>query len=117
MLDAEEFRNCVRTFVDLNDEIAASSKHMSELRKKKDAIGELILGFMRHNNIDACELQTGGKLVRKESKRTTPLNKEHILQELMQLVGQDTTRAQSSLENIYNKRGITMTETLTRTKR
>lgn len=117
MLDAEEFRNCVRTYVELNDEISASSKHLSEIRKRKEAIGELILGFMKHNNIDACELQTGGKLVRKESKRTSPLNKELILAELMQLAGQDSTRAQSSLQNLYDKRSVTVTETLTRTKR
>lgn len=117
MLDADEFRNCVRMYVELNDEISTSSKHLSELRKKKEAIGELILGFMKHNNIDACELQTGGKLVRKESKRTAPLNKEHILAELLHLVGQDSTRAQTCLQNIYDKRGVTVTETLTRTKR
>lgn len=118
MLDAEEFKNCVKTYVELHDEIAASSKHLSELRKKKDAIGQLIVGFMRHRGIDECELQDGGgKLVRKESKRTEILKKDHILQELLSLTGNDSTRAQSSLDNIYNKRTVEVKDMLTRTKR
>lgn len=118
MIDAEEFKNCVKTYVDLHDEIASSAKHLSELRKKKEAIGQLIVEFMKQRGIDECELQdNGGKLVRKESKRTETLKKEHILEELMKLVAQDTSRAQSCLETIYSRRGVVTNETLTRTKR
>lgn len=117
-LDAEEFRHCVKAYVELHDEIASSSKHLSELRKKKDAIGQLIVDFMKHKGIDECELQdNGGKLVRRESKRTEALKKEHILAEIMSLVGQDSQRAQGSLENIYNKRAVEVKDTLSRTKR
>jgi hypothetical protein len=118
MLDSEEFRNCVKAYVELHDEIASSTKHLSELRKKKDAIGQLIVEFMKNKGIDECELQdNGGKLVRRESKRTEALRKEHILNELLTLVGQDNTRAQTSLENIYGKRAVEIKETLSRTKR
>lgn len=118
MLDTEDFKHCVKTYVELHDEIASSSKHLSELRKKKEAIGELIMEFMKHKGIDECELQdNGGKLVRKESKRTETLKKEHILQELMPLLNQDNTRAETVLNNIYNKRNVEISERLTRTKR
>lgn len=118
MIDSDEFKNCVKTYVDLHDEITASSKHLSELKKKKDAIGQLIVDFMKHRGIDECELQdNGGKLVRRESKRTETLKKEHILQELMMLVGNDSSRAQECLEKIYNKRGVETKEVLSRTKR
>ena len=43
MIDAEEFRSCVKAYVDLHDEIASSTKHLSELKKKKDALGQLIV--------------------------------------------------------------------------
>lgn len=118
MLDTEDFKHCVKTYVELHDEIASSGKHLSELRKKKEAIGELIMEFMKHKGIDECELQdNGGKLVRKESKRTETLKKEHIMQELMALVNQDNTRAENVLNNIYGKRNVEVTERLTRTKR
>ena len=118
MLDAEEFRACVRSYVELHDEIATSTKHMREIKKKKDAIGQMIVDFMKHRGIDECELQdNGGKLVRKESKRIGTLKKEHILHELMSLTNNDSTRAQSSLDNMYNKRGVEVKDVLTRTKR
>ena len=118
MIDAEEFRSCVKAYVDLHDEIASSTKHLSELKKKKDALGQLIVEFMKSRGIDECELQdNGGKLVRRESKRTGALKKEHILDEIMGLVGHDSARAQASLESIYNKRGVEIKESLTRTRR
>lgn len=118
MIDAEEFRSCVKAYVDLHDEIASSTKHLSELKKKKEALGQLIMEFMRSRGIDECELQdNGGKLVRRESKRTAALKKEHILEEILSLTGQDSGRAQASLENIYNKRGVEVKESLTRTRR
>ena len=118
MIDPEEFRSCVKAYVELHDEITMASKHLSELKKKKDALGKLIMDFMKSRGIDECELQdNGGKLVRKESKRTSTLKKEHILEELMQLTGQDQTRAHTSLENMYSKREVETKDVLSRTKR
>jgi vacuolar-type H+-ATPase subunit D/Vma8 len=116
-MDTGDFRAAVTTYVDLHDEIAAAAKQLATLRKKKDAIGDLIVEFMKRSNIDECELQQGGKLVRKESKRTEALKKEHIVAELMALLHNDSTRAQSSLENIYAKRGTETKDVLSRTKR
>lgn len=118
MIDADEFKNCVKAYVELHDELASSAKHLSELRKKKDAIGQLIVQFMKSRGIDECELQdNGGKLVRKESKTTETLKKDHILQELLTLTGQDESRAQTVLESIYAKRQVQVKDTLSRTKR
>jgi len=118
MLDADEFRNCVKTYVELHDEISTSTKHLSELRKKREAIGELIVEFMKQRGIDECELQdNGGKLVRRESKRTETLKKDHILAELLPLLANDSARAQACLDNMFSKRQVETKEVLTRTKR
>ena len=117
MIEADEFKSCVKTYVDLHDEIAAATKHLSELRKKKDAFGDMVVNFMRHRNIDECALQEGGKLVRRESKRTEALKKEHIQAELMALLQNDAPRAQASLDSIYGKRVVETKDVLTRTKR
>lgn len=117
-LNADEFRNCVRMYVEYHDQIAAASKHQNEMKKKKDAVGKLIVEFMKSKNIDECELQdSGGKLVRRESKRTEPLKKEHILQELLPLVSQDASRADAVLELMMQKRAVETKDVLTRTKR
>lgn len=117
MIDADEFKSCVKTYVDLHDEIAAATKHLSELRKKKDAFGDMVVAFMRHRGIDECALQEGGKLVRRECKRTEALKKEHIQTELLALLHNDAARAQASLDNIYKKRSVEAKDTLTRTTR
>lgn len=114
----EEFKNLVVTYAAVHDEIATSRKHISELNKKLTAMGDLILRFMRHRGIDECELQdNGGRLVRRESKRTETLKKEHIVSELMSLVGHDDNKANAILESIYAKRGVETKDVLTRTKR
>lgn len=118
MIDADEFRNCVKTYVELHDEIASSTKHLSELRKRKEAIGQLIVEFMAHRGIDECELQdNGGKLVRRESKRTETLKHDHIISELLSLVANDSARAQACLDSMLSKRQVEVKSTLTRTKR
>lgn len=118
MLEPEEFKECVKTYVSLHDEITSASKQISELRKKRDAIGGLIVEFMKSKNIDECALQdNGGKLVRRASKRTETLKKEHILSELLPLLSHDNDRANSCLDAIFSKRSVEVKEVLTRTKR
>lgn len=118
MLEPEEFKDCVKTYVSLHDEITAASRQLSELRKKREAIGHLIVQFMKSKNIDECELQdNGGKLVRRESKRTETLKKDHILAEIMPLVNNDADRAKLCIEAIFNKRTVEVKDVLSRTKR
>lgn len=116
-MEGAEFKASVKRYVELHDEIADAAKFLTALRHKKDELGDLIVQFMRHSNIDECDLQQGGKLVRRESKRTETLKKEHIVSELMKLTNNDSTRANASLENIYNKRGVEIKDVLSRTKR
>lgn len=117
-MDAEHFKACVKSYAALHDEITAAAKHLGELRKKNEAVGEVILQFMKQKGIDECELpEHGGKLVRKESKRTEALKKEHILTELLKLASNDSTRAEQCLENIMSHRNIQMKDVLSRTKK
>lgn len=111
--DTSDFKETVNAYIELHDEIARSSKHLRELRKKKDALGDLVLQFMRSNRIDECELPDG-KLVRKVSKRTSTLKKEMVFSELQRITGNEE-RAVESLQNIFNMRQIVEKEILTRT--
>jgi hypothetical protein len=115
MVDAEEFKNAVSAYVELHDEITKASTHMRELKKQKDAVGEIILGWMKTNAVDECELPEG-KLVRKTSKRTEALKKEMVMEELKKLTG-DEARASASLQNIFSMRTIVEKEILSCTKK
>ena len=68
-LTESSFKDGVRTYIELHDELTRSSKTLRDMKKKKDELGNAILTFMRDNRID--EFQVGdGKLMRKQSKRT-----------------------------------------------
>ena len=108
-----EFKDAVKAYIELHAEITRSSKQLRELRQQKDAVGEIILRWMRSHSVDECELPDG-KLVRKTSKRTGTLKREMILEELKKLTG-DEARAGVSLENIFGMRSVIETEILSRT--
>lgn len=110
---AGEFKEAVKAYIELHDEITASSKQLRELKQQKDAVGEIILKWMRTNSVDECELPDG-KLVRKTSKRTQTLKKEFVLEELKNLTG-DEARAEASMLNIFSRRAVVEKEVLTRT--
>lgn len=109
----EEFKDAVNAYIELHDEITKSSKQLREIKQQKDAVGEIILRWMRTHSVDECDLPDG-KLVRKTSKRSGILKKESILAELKKLTGDDG-RAGESLQNIFNMRNVVEKEILSRT--
>ena len=112
MTDAD-FKDAVKAYVTLTDEIQKSSLKMRELRKQKDAVGETILEYMKRNAIDELQMQDG-KLVRKKAKRIEALKKEHILEELKSVV--DQARAEAIVSNIFSHRNVTEKDMLSRTR-
>lgn len=114
--DDHDFREAVKLYIELHDEIQQTTKDMKEIRKRKDALGDTILERMRRQDVEECHLPDGGRLVRKSSKKTESLKKEHIVKELHTL-GVDNTKAEAVLNNIYSQRSVVVTETLSRTKK
>lgn len=113
VLSESTFKDAVKTFVALHDELMEQQKGFRELRKKKDELAKGILDFMKSNGID--EFQVGdGKLMRKASKRTSGINREKILNTLKTTL--DEARAQACLTQIYSSREVTESETLRRTR-
>lgn len=113
-MDQDTFRNTVKMFVELHDELNASAKHMRELRRKREQLSEAILEFMQSHDVDECALQDG-KLMRKQSKRTGPLNKEHILKQLNLMF--ESEKAVKAVENIFSKRELIEKPCLLRTRK
>ena len=108
-----DFKEAVKAYIDIHDQLAAASKELRDVRKKKAELADVILRFMKANDIGECTLQDG-KLVRRESKRLEPLKKEHILGELSKTVGE--SEAESILLGIFNKRTVNSKDTLSRTR-
>jgi hypothetical protein len=109
-----EFRDAVKAYIDMHDQLTDASRALRDIRKKKKELQQVIVEYMRKNEIDGINVKDG-KLLRKQSKRLEPLKKEHIMGELSKAIGTD--QAESLLVNIFSRRGVTNTDTLRRTKR
>lgn len=114
MSPEEDFKAAVKAYIDMHDQLAAAGKELREIRKKKAELADVIVAYMKKNDIDECAL-TDGKLVRKQSRRLEPLKKEHIMSELAKVVGEP--RAEDVLVSIYSHRGVHDKDVLQRTKK
>ena len=109
-----EFRDAVKAYIDMHDQLTEASRSLRDIRKKKKELADVIVEYMRKNDIDGINVKDG-KLLRKQTKRLEPLKKEHIMAELTKAVGE--TKADDILVNIFSKRNVTNKDTLRRTKK
>ena len=110
----DDFRDAVRAYIDMHDQLTEASKQLRGIRKKKAELAEVILQYMQRNEIAECTLKDG-KLMRRQAKRLEPLKKEHIMAELTKAVGD--SRAEDILVNIFSKRAVAEKDTLKRTRK
>ncbi len=108
------FKEAVKEYIRVHDELIEAGKQLKDVRKKKTELAEVILEFMKKNNIDECATSDNGRLVRRESKRVESLKQDHILGELRAVVGDN--RAEQILDSIVKKREVTIKDSLTRRK-
>jgi len=112
-MSSEQFRDLAKTYAALHDEITHASKSIRDLKKERDSIGGHILSFMKEHALDECQLPDGSRITRKTSKRTSPLKKESIIEELVKLVG-DEARATTHYNNILSRREVVERDVITR---
>lgn len=110
----DEFKAIVKAYIDMYDQLAQAGKQLRDIRRKKAELADVIVQYMRKNDIDECSL-ADGKLIRKTSSRMEPLNKTHVLDTLKKAVGED--KAEDLLLNIFDKRAVTQKDTLRRTRK
>ena len=108
------FKEAVKEYIRVHDQLMDAGKVLKDVRKKKGELAEVILGFMRKNNIDECATSDNGRLVRRESKRVEALKQDHIMGELRTVLGE--SRAEEVLDSIVKKREVTMKDSLSRRK-
>ena len=82
------FRECVKEYVDITNQIAEASKSIKAVRQKKDELGEIIHAFMSKNNY---EVASSGdvKLILKQSTKMPGLKEDNIMTVLREIYGGD----------------------------
>lgn len=80
------FRECVREFVDINEQISEALRSIKSVRQKKNELGEIIQEFMKKNNY---EVAASGdvQLILKQSTKTPGLKENIIMDALKDMYG------------------------------
>lgn len=93
------FKQSVKEYVDISDQIAKASKDLLVVKKKKNELGELILEFMQQNNYDAVSAGNT-TILKKASTRKTGLKEDLILQAAKEFLGEaDATKFMQKLDS------------------
>ena len=112
-LNEETFKDAVRTYIELYDEIQKCTKDMRSLKKQKVSISDQILEFMDRHKIDEFKVPDG-KLMKKLSKRQESLKRDYVVHCLNQQLGEE--KAQAIFKAMNDQRKITAADVLLRTR-
>lgn len=112
----EDFKTAVRDYIQLSDEINEKQEEVKEKRKRMKKLSEFILGFMKDNDKEYCNLGDSGMLMIKQKKTKTTLNKDNLHKMMLEYFNNDESKANDSVEYIISNQTTKETEYLHRTK-
>jgi len=81
-MDKAQIRSYIKEWVRLDDEIVKSKKEIKEMNATKKVLSDKLLYYMKDQEIDQFDLNTG-KLVRHVQKTRAPLSKKSLMTCLM----------------------------------
>jgi hypothetical protein len=98
----EKVREVIREWVSLDDESRTIQVRQREIRQRKTALSESILGFMRDNQVDNFTLEGNGMGTISRSMRTSrpPLRRETIRTQLLLHFAHEPARVAEALRSI-----------------
>ena len=109
----EDFRDAVKEWVAIEDQLTDIRKIVSEKNKRKRKLAETICFFMKQHDKLVCNLSAGGALEMKERKTSVALKKEHVEILLTQFL-QDSQSAKEGAEYIFQNKEVRHTHFLKR---
>jgi len=82
------FRECVKEYVSITDQIAEASKSLNAVRRKKEELGTIIHEFMSKNNY---EVAASGdmKLILKKTTKIPGIKEDTIMSVLRDMYGNE----------------------------
>lgn len=101
------FKESVKEYVDISDQIAKASKDLLVVKKKKNELGELILAFMQQNNYDAVSAGNT-TILKKASSRKTGFKEDLILLAAKDFMGE--SEAAKFMQKLDSSREVVTVE-------
>lgn len=112
-LNKEEFKACVKEYINIYDRLSDIRKDTAMLNKRKKKLSETIMIFMQHNNKDFCNLGEKGSLQVKTSKSKLALKKDDITRLLVEL-GNSDEKSKETAEYLFSNKTVVERSTLRR---
>lgn len=111
-MESGNFKKLVADFTAAHAQLSETTASAREQRKRTQEMQAAILAYMQEHGIDECSLPDA-RLVRKTTKKTEGLKKEHIEGELKRIMGGSGGAAvEEAVTNMYNRRMTDVQETL-----
>ena len=108
-----EFKDLMTEWVEIADQLKKSQGHIKKLKNRKSEISKVIQTFMRNAEVDTCNLNDGKVLLR-NSKKTQPLTRAHILKSLVDFL-ENEEQANNATAYIFESREVNQQASLKRT--
>jgi len=111
----ENFKETMKEWVQLNDQLSKSKKHITLLNKRKKELSVHLKDYMKRFSIDVCKIgEKKGKVKLAITKRTAPVNRAHIQKCLTEYL-KDEAKAIECTDYIFKNREIIEDSSLKRT--
>ena len=101
MQASPSFKDLVKQYVQLNDEVTTAAKSLAESRKRLKEMEAAVITYMTNNNIEQCNLKDGC-LVLKQNKTQAPLNKDLLVETMQDELGPQ--KAEDLLAKVNERR-------------
>ena len=109
----EEFKKLMTEWVEITDQLKKSEGHLKKLKNRKSELQTVLNEFMKTKEVDVVNI-TDGKVLRRKSKKTQALTRDHIRKCLCEYLN-DETKANEATELIFSSRQVSNHEYLKRT--
>ena len=101
-LDFDDFKNNVKKYLNIDDDIKKLEKHIRELKQEKQKISGLILTFMNNHNIEDLNTETG-TLKKNIKYLKKPLNKKNLKTKLLEYYKNNEDQSELVFKFIDNR--------------
>lgn len=101
-LDFDDFKNNVKKYLNIDDDIKKLEKHIRELKQGKQKISGLILTFMNNHNIEDLNTETG-TLKKNVKYLKKPLNKKNLKNKLLEYYKNNEDQSELVFKFIDNR--------------
>ena len=111
-----EFKDACKAYSTLCDQAAEISSKLKEIKEAQNVLSQKIFEFMVDSDISEVQMGDGSKICCKISKRTSTINRQFLLEQLLPVVGGDHAVAEMTLERIYGSRTVEEKSVISRVK-